>query len=192
MAQADWRLSSCCGTEQIIFRVLCAAYLIANFFLWNVFIVKPMKLIAVFVHEMGHAIACWLTCGTVKKIQVETNEGGVTKYVGGNRCLIIPAGYLGGALCGGLFVACSGDRIGSTVVAALFVLSMLISLCFAPNMTMVLLTLAFIILTSVCIWLEWWVFSPLLPFVTLYYGVFIGSFSVYDIYGEFYAKLHSP
>lgn len=52
-----------------------------------------------------------------------------------------------------------------------------------------MLTLGFIILTCVFIFLEWFVFSPLLPFVTLYYGVFIGSFSVYDIHGKFYKRL---
>ena len=41
---------------------------------------KPMKLIAVFVHEMSHATACWLTCGKVEGIEVHLNEGGVTKY----------------------------------------------------------------------------------------------------------------
>lgn len=112
------------------------------------------------------------------------NEGGVTKYTGGCRCLIIPAGYLGGALFGGLLVACSGNRIASTAVAGYFVAMMLISLCFAENATMVIVTLVFILITSGFIFLEWFVFTPLLPFVTLYYGVFIGSFSVYDIYGK--------
>ena len=59
-------------------------------------LMKPMKLIAVFVHEMGHATACWMTCGKVKGIEVYGNEGGVTKYVGGWRWFIIPAGYVGG------------------------------------------------------------------------------------------------
>lgn len=143
-----------------------------------------MKLIAVFVHEMGHAIMCWITGGSVKAIQVKMNEGGVTKYTGGCRCLIIPAGYLGGALFGGLLVACSGNRIASTTVACYFVAMMLISLCYAENATMVIVTLVFILITSGFIFLEWFVFTPLLPFVTLYYGVFIGSFSVYDIYDD--------
>jgi len=50
----------------------------------------------------------------VKGIEVETNEGGVTKYVGGCRIIVIPAGYVGGAFWGGFFVALSGSRIGAT------------------------------------------------------------------------------
>jgi hypothetical protein len=55
---------------------------------------KPMKLIAVFVHEFSHAIACWMTGGKVTGMEVKSNEGGVTKYVGGWRWFIIPAGEL--------------------------------------------------------------------------------------------------
>ncbi|KAL7470734.1 hypothetical protein ACHAXS_010990, partial [Conticribra weissflogii] len=82
---ADWDLSNCCTTPEIIFLSLTAGYLLLIYLLWNTTIMKPMKLIAVFVHEMSHATACWLTCGSVKAIEVYTNEGGVTKYVGGKR-----------------------------------------------------------------------------------------------------------
>ncbi len=45
-----------------------------------------------FYSEMGHATACWLTGGKVEGIEVHGDEGGVTKYVGGWRWFIIPAG----------------------------------------------------------------------------------------------------
>lgn len=145
---------------------------------------KPMKLIAVFVHEMGHAVACWLTGGEVRGIEVYTNEGGVTKYVGGWRLFVIPAGYLGGAFVGAVFVVLCGNRIASTVGASLFVLSLLISLKFAPNGTLVGLSLGFALVTLGFIFVEWFAFSPILQFVVLYYGVTIGAFSVYDIYDD--------
>ncbi|EJK63236.1 hypothetical protein THAOC_16123 [Thalassiosira oceanica] len=46
----DWTLSTCCGTNEIIFLSLTAGYLVAIYFLWNTIVMKPMKLIAVFVH----------------------------------------------------------------------------------------------------------------------------------------------
>lgn len=143
-----------------------------------------MKLIAVFIHEMGHATACWWTGGKVEKIEVYNNEGGVTKYRGGIRAIIIPAGYVGGAFWGGVFVTLSGDRIAATVAASIFVIAMLISLRFSPNGMLVGLTLGFSLFTLLFIFLDWFVFDPLLQYVTLYYGVFIGSFSVYDIYDD--------
>ena len=69
-----------------------------------------------------------MTGGSVKKIEVYNNEGGVTGYTGGVRCLVIPAGYVGCAFWGGLFVALSGDRIGATVVAGLITTALLVSL----------------------------------------------------------------
>lgn len=133
---------------------------------------------------MGHATACWITGGKVNEINVETNEGGVTKYQGGNRCCIIPAGYLGGAFVGGLLVTLSGNRIAATISAGIFVCALLGSLCFKPNMTMVILNLFFAAITVGFILIDWLVFDPMVQYVVLYYGVFIGSFSVYDIYDD--------
>lgn len=43
---------------------------------------------------MGHATACWMTGGKVQGIEVHGDEGGVTKFVGGWRWFIIPAGIV--------------------------------------------------------------------------------------------------
>lgn len=47
-----------------------------------------------------------------------------------------------------------------------------------------MLSIGFIVLTGGFILLDRFVFNPLLQYLTLYYGVFIGSFSVYDIYDD--------
>lgn len=72
--------------------------------------------------------ACWLTGGSVKKIEVYSNEGGVTGYTGGIRILVIPAGYVGGAFWGGALVALSGNRVGATCAACFVVATLLGSL----------------------------------------------------------------
>lgn len=46
----------------------------------------------------------------------------------------------------------------------------------------VAITLAFTIINVACIFVEWFVFTPLLNFVTLFYGVFIGYFAVRFVY----------
>lgn len=143
-----------------------------------------MKLIAVFFHEYSHAAACWITGGKVTAIEVYNNEGGVTKYQGGRRCIIIPAGYLGGAFWGGLFVTLSGNRISATVAASGFVVALLISLRFSPNSTLTMMSLGFSLLTIAFLLVDWFLVTPFIEFITLYYGVFIGAFSVYDIYDD--------
>jgi multisubunit Na+/H+ antiporter MnhE subunit len=49
---------------------------------------------------------------------------------------------------------------------------------------MIMVNLSFAVITVVFILLDWLVFNPLLQYVTLYFGVFVGSFSVYDIYDD--------
>ena len=46
----NWKLDGCCGRFETIFLSCFAAYLVVIKLLWNTFIMKPMKLVAVFVH----------------------------------------------------------------------------------------------------------------------------------------------
>jgi hypothetical protein len=46
----NWQVEGCCGKYEIIFLCCFAAYLVIIKLLWNTFIMKPMKLVAVFVH----------------------------------------------------------------------------------------------------------------------------------------------
>jgi hypothetical protein len=128
MSDTKWDLEGCCDEEEIIFLSLYGVYAVVVLLFSNSALFKPMKLLSVFVHEMGHAIACWVTGGSVKKIEVYKNEGGVTGYTGGCRLLIIPAGYVGGAFWGGAFVALSGNRIGATIAACFVTSTLLLSL----------------------------------------------------------------
>ena len=143
-----------------------------------------MRLIAVFIHEMSHAIACWVSGGHVHEIKVWDNEGGVTRYIGGCRCLIIPAGYVGCAIWAMIFVILSGGRKTATAAAVGFILSLVTALCCSPNRMLVCLNLAYAILTSAFVWIEWFYYTPILQFLILFYGVSIGMFAIADIYED--------
>ena len=192
----NWTLSCCCGDEEVIFIALLFGYLLANFFLWNNLLLRPMKLIAIFVHEMSHALACWLTGGTVlnNRIEVYESDGGITRYEGGNRYFILSAGYIGSAFFGMLCVILSGDRIASLVTACIFLFGLVISLYYTKKseteskVWTVGLSVGFIGLTTVFILLDRFLFHPLLQFLTLYYGVFIASFAIYDLYDDIFVR----
>ena len=123
-----WSLTGCCGVEEQIFLALYFVYgiIIHCFFRYEIF--YPFKLLAVFVHEMSHGSAAWLTCGKVKSIVVNLDQSGTASYTGGMQWMIIPAGYVGGAFWGGAFVALSGSRIGATVAACIVSMALLIAL----------------------------------------------------------------
>jgi predicted MFS family arabinose efflux permease len=136
VAEPKWDLDGCCKTEESIFLGLYAVYYVIIILLWRTALLKPLKLLSVFVHEMGHAGACIITGGWVKEIEVYEDEGGGTGSSGGIRCLVIPAGYVGGAFWGGAFVALSGNRIGATIAAGIILAALLISLWYVGSWTM--------------------------------------------------------
>mmetsp|Transcript_9919 Transcript_9919/g.20658 ORF Transcript_9919/g.20658 Transcript_9919/m.20658 type:complete len:234 (+) Transcript_9919:116-817(+) len=180
----NWDLSGCCNTDTIVFLCCYAGYSLCTMFFMNSAIVKPMKLISIFIHEMGHASAAWLTGGKVDKIEVYENEGGVTNFRNGWKPAIIPAGYVGVSFWGGVFVALSGSKIGSTVASGIFILALIVCLRYSPNKLLVGLNIGFIVITLIAILIEWLVFDPVLQFVTLFYGVFIGWYGIMDIWDD--------
>jgi hypothetical protein len=86
---------------------------------------KPCFSLPFFVNS---ASAAWLTGGSVDKIEVYQNEGGVTHFRGGIRPCIVPAGYVGVSLWGGVFVALSGSRVAATVAASFFCFALIVCL----------------------------------------------------------------
>jgi hypothetical protein len=55
---------------------------------------------------------------------------------------------------------------------------------YKPNGIVVGISLAFTALNILAIVIDWFVFSPVVEFLALFYGVFIGYYSVWDIYDD--------
>lgn len=86
--------------------LITAIAMVLVYFLWNIpnlsFILYPIKLFVTYVHEAGHALMALLTGGSVVGFVVSPDGSGLTSTIGGNRSLILPAGYLGAALFGSI------------------------------------------------------------------------------------------
>lgn len=67
---------------------------------WEYPILYPLKLLVVFFHESSHALATVLTGGTVKELVINQQQGGYVISQGGNRFIILSAGYIGSLLWG--------------------------------------------------------------------------------------------
>lgn len=178
---ASW---SCCNDKQTLFILLYIAYVLVAVITWNTLIAKPLRLIAVFIHEWSHAFVCWLTCGSVRKIEVYSNEGGVTTFVGGCRSLIIPAGYVGCGFCAMIFVILSGGRVTATFACISFTLSLIVALCYSPNKVLVCLCFTYAIVNILVLLVEYFIFTPILQFLILWYGVSVGIFAIADIHDD--------
>lgn len=90
---------------------------LALVFFWHSPFVVPFRLLPVLAHEAGHALAAWLTGGSVESIALRLDESGETRTLGGFRLLILNAGYLGTLAFGVAQLVLSG-RKGARVTAA--------------------------------------------------------------------------
>jgi hypothetical protein len=70
----------------------------------------PINIFTTTVHEMGHALVCLATGGTVSGLTIVADgagHGGLTFCQGGNQFLISQAGYLGAAIFGSFLIVLS-------------------------------------------------------------------------------------
>ncbi|TFG61145.1 MAG: hypothetical protein E4H36_10915 [Spirochaetales bacterium] len=72
--------------------------------LWNTILLRPMRVLIVFLHEAFHAAAALVTGGGVRMIEILSHESGVARLYGGWPVLVYSAGYLGTALTGSLLL----------------------------------------------------------------------------------------
>jgi hypothetical protein len=86
---------------------------------WNTWVVYPLRVFVVFLHELSHGLAAILTGGRIVSIGLSFDEGGVCVTRGGWRVLILSAGYLGSLLWGALFLLLGARRRRAPGVVAL-------------------------------------------------------------------------
>lgn len=100
------------------------------FILWNTPALYPLKLLVVFFHESSHALATLITGGKVDEMVISAAQGGHVLSIGGNRFIILNAGYLGSLLWGAAIyyvaVASSWDKWLMSALGALIALMTLV------------------------------------------------------------------
>jgi len=102
----------------ITFLMLLVAITIAYQFSITRMLLYPFELISTVFHEFGHALMTLITGGSVAAIEINPNESGVTRFRGGFRCLILPAGYLGSSLAGAVLLVLSFGEKSAKIAAA--------------------------------------------------------------------------
>lgn len=117
----------CCNDFQIVVIGTHIISLIIVLVLSSTTILRPLRLLSVYLHELSHACAAWITCGTVMSIRIDDTGAGATKVKGGIRWVILPAGYIGSGLWGAFFslMAASSEWTGRYSVR----IAMVIMLC---------------------------------------------------------------
>ena len=72
--------------------------------LWGTLVLYPLKIFVVFMHEVSHGLAAYLTGGSIVEIEINPQQGGHALTTGGNRFMILTAGYLGSLIWGGIIL----------------------------------------------------------------------------------------
>lgn len=199
MQQGNWLEHLKVTEAQVVLVVDYVLYLVTGLLLWRSRVLVPLKLFAVFLHELGHATAVWLTCNKVDGIEVHADHGGLTTWsvdADHLRCMsliVLPAGYLGSAAWGGLIlVGCARDDTAQ-LVALLLMALLLVALGFAlcgkhsrRDMTLAWLSITLLVVLGcllwVCIETRWAYRTVLLNKVLLMVGSMNTLFSTYDIW----------
>jgi len=193
---------TCCSEAQTVLLVDYLLYAVACLLLWHSRMLLPLKLLTVFLHELGHAMAAWLACAKVHGIEVHANQGGLTHWsarpsrVKCAQHLVLPAGYLGSAALGGaILVACARPLTTQTAAVALMfflLVSLTYSLCGGKSekreMTLPVLCLGLLallaVLLGVCHLTTWPYGHLLLNKVLLLVAVMNTLFATYDIWED--------
>ncbi|KAL3748794.1 hypothetical protein ACJRO7_009950 [Eucalyptus globulus] len=172
----NWELKNCCHHEQVVFLITISVCTVVILALWRTVLLKPFKLVTVFLHEASHAIACKLTCGHVEGIQVHVDEGGSTQTRGGIYWFILPAGWHTTNM---LFILASTNLLTARIAAGCLLVALVIVLFVAKNWTLRGLCIGFIVFLGV-VWLlqETTKFCPFFKPA----GVMNSLFSVYDFF----------
>jgi hypothetical protein len=76
--------------------IICTVLTVVLWFIpYAEYLVYPFRLFVTLVHEVGHAVAAWISFGSVHRISMDWLGNGVTETSGGIGFLISSAGYLG-------------------------------------------------------------------------------------------------
>lgn len=86
--------------RRLAFLAGFVVYFSALWTFWDTPVVYPLKIFVVLLHELSHAIAAWVTGGSVGYIELDPREGGATWTSGGSPFFTLSAGYLGSLLWG--------------------------------------------------------------------------------------------
>lgn len=107
------------------------ALLVVVALLWNTWFVYPLKILVVFFHELSHGLMAVATGGSILRIELVAQQGGLCVTAGGIRFLVLSAGYLGSLVWGGvILVAAARTRHDKIITMGLGALLLFVTVVF--------------------------------------------------------------
>ncbi len=89
--------------KQLLEPVILIFTGVISILFWDTFLIYPIKISVVLIHEISHGLVALLTGGHVNQLQIFWNLGGQCNSSGGSKLLIALAGYSGSIIVGAVF-----------------------------------------------------------------------------------------
>ncbi len=115
--------------------------------LWNTFLIYPIKLFVILMHEISHALVALLTGGHVEYIIINSYLGGTTLTSEGVSILVASAGYLGSLLFGiAIFISAYNQKLSLWICTSISILLILFAANFMKGYITIFSALFFAVL----------------------------------------------
>ncbi|MBN2571197.1 MAG: M50 family metallopeptidase [Ignavibacteriales bacterium] len=127
--------------------LIIISFALISILLWDTFVIYPIKLFVVLIHEMSHGIFAILSGGEIVEIKITETLGGTCVTRGGSSFIIATAGYLGSLLFGAmLFMSAYKRNVSLWTCGILVVLLIIFAANFITGTLGILFALSFAIL----------------------------------------------
>jgi len=154
-----------------------------GWFFWDSPVLWPLKVLVVMMHESGHALATLLLGGSVDRIHLMADEGGLcmSRLPPGmlRQVVLYSAGYLGSAVAGaGLLIATFRFQLRRGVLVAASAWLVIMGLLYGGD----LFTLAFCVGTAVVLGAcAKWLPDGAVDLVNLFIAAFTALYALFDL-----------
>ncbi|MEW6195840.1 MAG: M50 family metallopeptidase [Bacteroidota bacterium] len=161
--------------KQYLELISLATIIIITILFWETFLIYPIKLFVVTLHEISHGIAAILSGGTVESLDIGLNLGGVCISGGGDQIFIASSGYLGSFLFGSaIFYSAYNYKLGKWILLSTALILFIFLVNTSANTTFILVSILLIaILTLVNYFLPKLVFNYLVKSIGLISCIYV-------------------
>lgn len=158
------------------------------FVFWDSFLIYPIKIFSVLIHESFHAFTALLTGGKISSIEIGFNLGGETETQFGNNFLIAISGYLGSLFVGILFFILSEkDVLFKYFVYSLSLILIIVLANSNPNSQFIIISLIVVLFLITCsIFINNYLVKLLMKFFGLISMLYVFIDLKNDLFNDYY------
>lgn len=170
--------------------ILISVLTFFSFVLWDSFLIYPVKMFSVMIHETFHALTTLLTGGKISSINIDFNLGGKIETEFGSSILISLSGYFGSLFVGLLFFKLSqNEKLFRFFIYSLSIMILIVLANSNPNADYIFISLLIIsFLIFIAVFINNNYFQFLIRFLGLVSMIYVLIDLKNDLLNDFYVS----